>query len=90
MEQSCGLRELANSYRNWAELGNNADRGWREGFAEYLDQRANDIEQLSNCAEKRVRDGSAVPDHSKHGDGEGHGDHHRPGERGVPGHRQAL
>ena len=53
MEQPRDLRELANWYRNWAELGNKADRGWREGFAAYLERRAADIELLSGCTDGR-------------------------------------
>ena len=54
MEQPRELRELASWYRNWAELGNKGDRGWREGFAEYLDRRATEIERLLELAEKRA------------------------------------
>ncbi|HLY06627.1 MAG TPA: hypothetical protein VKR31_12860 [Rhizomicrobium sp.] len=54
MEQPGELRELASWYRSWAELGNKADRGWREGFAEYLDQRAAEIERLLTLARKRA------------------------------------
>jgi len=54
VEQPGELRELASWYRSWAELGNKADRGWREGFAEYLDQRAAEIERLLTLARKRA------------------------------------
>jgi len=54
MEHPGDLRELASRYRSWAELGNKADRGWREGFAEYLDQRAAEIERLLNLAQTRA------------------------------------
>lgn len=53
MEQPQELRELAIWYRSRAELGSEADRDWRAGFAEYLEKRAAEIEQLLACGEKR-------------------------------------
>jgi hypothetical protein len=53
VEQPQELRELAIWYRSRAELGSEADRDWRAGFAEYLEKRAAEIEQLLACGEKR-------------------------------------
>ena len=55
MEQPRELRELASWYRSWAEIGNKEDRCWREGFAEYLDERAAEIERLLDCDERQPR-----------------------------------
>ena len=54
MEQPRELRELAGWYRSWAELGNKADRGWREGFAEYLERRASEIEASLNVPNRHA------------------------------------
>lgn len=54
MEHPRELRELASWYRSWAELGDKADRGWREGFADYLERRAAEVEHLLTLAERRA------------------------------------
>jgi hypothetical protein len=40
------LREIAKSYRGAAEAGNSDSREWREKFAEYLECKADAIEDL--------------------------------------------
>ena len=51
LEQPHELRELAQWYRGWAEVGNDADRAWRFGFADYLEKRANELEKVLSAAE---------------------------------------
>ena len=45
-EQAEELRELAEWYRVWAELGNYADRMWRRSMVDFLEKRASEIEVL--------------------------------------------
>jgi len=45
-EQPDELRKLAEWYRVWAELGNDADRAWRRSLVAFLEKRASEIEVL--------------------------------------------
>jgi hypothetical protein len=40
------LRELAEWYRVWAELGNARERVWRRSMVDFLEKRASEIEVL--------------------------------------------
>jgi len=41
------LRKLAEWYRGMAEIGNSNESGWRRRFADYLDRRACELEDLA-------------------------------------------
>lgn len=46
MEEPHKLRSLASWFRDMAQLGNEAESKWREGFADYLEKRATEIEAM--------------------------------------------
>jgi hypothetical protein len=48
MEKPEDLRKLAEWYRSMAEVGHTDDCGWRQRFADYLERRAAEMEQLQS------------------------------------------
>ncbi len=53
MDQPHELRELARWYRGWADLEKDGDRAWQKGFADYLEERAAEIEKRLAAAERK-------------------------------------
>jgi hypothetical protein len=51
VERPDDLRRLADWYRSMAEVGHSDDCGWRRRFADYLERRAGELENLSAVAE---------------------------------------
>jgi len=51
MKQPNELRQLAERYRDWAAVAELSDKAWREGFADYLEHRAADLEQRDSRQE---------------------------------------
>jgi len=45
VEKPDELRKLAEWYRSMADIGHSEDCGWRKRFAEYLERRAEDLEE---------------------------------------------
>ena len=55
MERPHELRELANWFRGWSDVGTEGDRAWREGLVVYLEKVALEIEDVQMRAERRQR-----------------------------------
>jgi hypothetical protein len=53
LDQPHELRELARWYRGWADLEKDGDRAWQKGFADYLEERAAEIEKRLAAAERK-------------------------------------
>ena len=53
MERSHELRELANWFRGWSDIGTAGERAWREGFAVYLERVAVEIEEVQMRVERQ-------------------------------------
>lgn len=48
-EQPHELRELANWYRDLAQLGDDPDREWHLNLVDFLEERATEIEEMRNA-----------------------------------------
>jgi hypothetical protein len=53
LERPHELRELANWFRGWADVGTEGDRAWRDGFVVYLEKVALEIEVVQMRATRR-------------------------------------
>jgi hypothetical protein len=55
LEQPHELRAQAEWLRGWADLGTDADRAWREGLANYLENLAGEIAYAQTRDDQRKR-----------------------------------
>jgi hypothetical protein len=55
LEQPHELRAQAQWFRSWAGFGTDADRAWLEGFADYLEKLAGEIEFEQTRDDQRKR-----------------------------------